>query len=145
LRAEGYIYGPETREDEKIHSSLKPYRKLSENEKEQNRNNVQDIPNKLASIGYTMIPARGKELTSEFNDEDVTLLARMEHERWMQEKLDAGWKYAKETDKPKRQHKLLVPWENLPPDEQEKDYIMVRGIPQILAKAGYTMVKLSQI
>ena len=144
LRAEGYIYGPETTEDEKIHSSLKPYRKLSENEKEQNRNNVRDIPNKLASIGYTMIPARGKELTSEFNDEDVTLLARMEHERWMQEKLDAGWKYAKETDKPKRQHKLLVPWGNLPPEEQEKDYIMVRGIPQILAKAGYAMVKLSQ-
>ena len=145
LRAEGYRYGPETREDEKIHSSLKPYRKLPENEKEQNRSNVRDIPNKLSSIGYTMIPARGKELTSELNDEEVALLARMEHERWMQEKLDAGWKYAKETDKPKRQHKLLVPWENLPPDEQEKDYIMVRGIPQILAKAGYTMVKLSQI
>ena len=68
----------------------------------------------------------------------------MEHERWMQGKVDAGWKYAKETDKPKRQHKLLIPWEDLPLEEQEKDYILVRGIPQILAKAGYIMVKLSQ-
>jgi hypothetical protein len=144
LRAEGYRYGPETREDEKIHSSLKHYRKLLENEKEQNRNNVRDIPHKLASIGYTMIPARGKEMASEFDDEEVTLLARMEHERWMREKLDAGWRYAEETDKPKRQHKLLVPWENLPLEEQEKDYILVRGIPQILAKAGYIIVKLSQ-
>ncbi|MFC1892855.1 RyR domain-containing protein [Chloroflexota bacterium] len=143
LRAEDYSYGPETREEEKIHSSLKPYRKLLENEKEQNRNNVRDIPNKLASIGYTMIPARGKETASELNDEEVALLARMEHERWMQEKLDVGWKYAKETDKHKRLHKSLVPWEKLPPEEQEKDYILVRGIPQILAKAGYTMVKLS--
>ena len=144
LRTEGYSYGPETREDEKIHSSLKPYRKLPENEKEQNRNNVRDIPNKLASIGYAMIPARGKEPTGEFSNDEVTISARMEHERWMEEKLDVGWKYAKETNKPKRQHKLLVPWENLPPEEQEKDYILVRGIPQILAKAGYTMVKLSQ-
>lgn len=143
LRAEGYRYGPESREDQKIHSSLKHYHKLLENEKEQNRNNVRDIPHKLASIGYTMIPARGKEMASEFDDEEVTLLARMEHERWMREKLDAGWRYAEETDKPKRRHKLLVPWENLPLEEQEKDYILVRGIPQILAKAGYIIVKLS--
>ena len=34
--------------------------------------------------------------------------------------------------------------EELPPNEQEKDYILVRSIPQILAKAGYIMVKLSQ-
>lgn len=144
LRAEGYRYGSENREDEKIHSSLKPYRKIPENEKEQNRNNVRDIPNKLASISYSMIPARGKELTSEFSDEEITLLAKMEHGRWMQDKLDTGWNYAKETEKSKRQHELLVPWENLPLEEQEKDYIMVRGIPQILVKAGYTMVKLSQ-
>jgi len=68
----------------------------------------------------------------------------MEHERWIREKIDAGWKCVKETDKSKRQHKLLVPWENFSPEEQEKDYILARGIPQILAKARYTMVKLSQ-
>lgn len=144
LIAQGYSYGPATREDRKIHSSLKPYRKLPWTEKEQNRNNVRDIPNKLASIGYTIIPVCGKELPGEFNDEEATQLARMEHDRWMREKLEAGWKYAKETDKSKRRHKLLVPWENLSPDEQEKDYIMVRGIPHILAKVGYAMVKLSQ-
>jgi hypothetical protein len=143
LRAEGYRYGPETREEDKVHDSLKHYRELSENEKEQNRNNVRDIPNKLASIGYTMIPARGKEPIGEFSDDEATLLARMEHERWMREKIDTGWKYAKKTAKSRKRHKLLLPWEDLPPEEKAKDYSLVKGIPQILAKAGYTMVRLS--
>jgi hypothetical protein len=142
LRKEGYRYGPETREKEKIHSSLRPYSELSENEKEQNRNNVRDIPKKLLSIGYAMIPARGKEKPSALGEEEVERLVRMEHERWMREKLDTGWKYAKETVKSKKRHKLLVPWDDLPQEEKEKDYVLVKGIPQILAKAGYTIVRL---
>jgi hypothetical protein len=142
LQGKGYRYGPETLENDKIHSSLRPYSELSENEKEQNRNNVRDIPNKLLSIGYAMIPARSKEKPSALGEEEVERLVRMEHERWMQEKLDTGWKYAKETAKPKKRHKLLVPWEDLPPEEKEKDYVLVKGIPQILAKAGYTIVRL---
>jgi len=142
LRAEGYRYGPQTLENDKIHSSLRPYSELSENEKEQNRNNVRDIPNKLLSIGYAMIPARGKEKPSVLGEKEVERLVRMEHTRWMQEKLDTRWKYAKETVKSKKRHKLLVPWEDLPQDEKEKDYILVKGIPEILAKAGYTIVRL---
>lgn len=143
LRAEGYRYGPETREDEKLHSSLKSYHKLPDDEKEQNRNNARGIANKLATIGYTMIPARGSVTPSKLKQDEVKLLAKMERERWMREKLDTGWEYAKVTNKTKKQHKLLVPWEDLPPEEQEKDCILVRGIPQILAKAGYTMIKFS--
>jgi hypothetical protein len=142
LREEGYKYGPETRESDKIHSSLRPYSELSENEKEQNRNNVRDIPNKLLSIGYAMIPVRGKEKPSALGEEEVERLVRIEHKRWMQEKLDTGWKFAKETAKSKKRHRLLVPWEDLPPEEKEKDYVLVKGIPQILAKAGYTIVRL---
>ena len=35
LRAKGYVYGPETREEERTHSSLRPYAELSGEEKEQ--------------------------------------------------------------------------------------------------------------
>lgn len=144
LKADGYRYGPETRDDKKIHSSLKDYSQLSESERRQNRNNVRDIPNKLAVIDYTMIPARGNDSAAEFSDDEAAVLARMEHERWRQEKLDTGWKFAEETNKPKKRHKMLVPWEELPREEADKDYIMVKGISQILARAGYTVVKLSK-
>ena len=143
LRSKGYRYGPKTRDDKKVHSSLVRYAKLPEDEKEQNRSNVRDIPNKLASIGYAMIPARGNETPSEFQSGEIDKLAEMEHERWMEEKINAGGRYAKTTDKTKKLHQLLVPWHELPHEEQEKDYVLVRGIPKILAKTGYTMVKLS--
>jgi hypothetical protein len=145
LREKGYIYGPKTQEDKKVHSSLKPYAELPENEKEQNRNNVKDIPNKLASVGYALLPARSGEAPSEFSDDEIEKLAEMEHERWMQQKLDTGWKYAKTTNKAKKLHEDLVSWHDLPHDEQEKDRGLVKGIPKILEKAGYTMVKLSQV
>ena len=141
LSAKGYKYGLVTRGDEKEHSSLKPYTELSDNEKEQNRNNVRDIPNKLASVGYIILPARGGEAPAQFQSDEVEKLAKMEHERWMQQKLDAGWKYARRTNKLRRLHKDLVPWHDLHPDEQENDRVLVRGIPRILEKAGYTMVR----
>ena len=143
LRAKGYKYGPKTQAKKKIHSSLKHYSELPEDEKEQNRNNVRDIPNKLAGVGYTLLPARSDEAPSEFSDDEIERLAEMEHNRWMQQKLHAGWKCAKTINKAKRLHKDLVPWHDLHPDEQEKDRALVGGISRILAKAGYTMVKLS--
>ena len=41
----------------------------------------------------------------------------------------------------RRLHKCLVPWEKLPEEEKEKDRDMMRGIPVILARAGYAIVK----
>jgi hypothetical protein len=144
LRAKGYEYGPVTQKRKKIHSSLRSYAELPESEKEQNRGNVEDIPNKLASVGYSLLPARSAETPGEFSDEEIERLAEAEHERWMRQKLNTGWKYAKKTNKAKKLHKDLVSWQDLPHDEREKDRVLVRGTPRILEKAGYTMVKLSQ-
>ncbi len=144
LRAKGWTYGPLTQEDKKEHSSLKPYAALPENEKEQNRNNVRDILNKLASVGYVMLPARGSGAPAQFQSDEVEKLAKMEHERWMQQKLNENWRHAASTDKERKLHKDLIPWDELTEDEREKDRILVIGIPDILAKAGYTMVKLKE-
>jgi RyR domain len=74
---------------------------------------------------------------------EAVRLAKAEHEGWMRALLDDGWTYAPETDRAKKQHKLLVPWDELPEEEKEKDRDLVRGIPTILARAGYTVVKSS--
>jgi len=142
LRVKGYKYGPVTQESKKEHNSLKSYAELPEDEKESNRNNVRDIPNKLAIVGYAMVAARGSEASSKFQNDEVEKLAMMEHERWMKEKLDAGWQYAKMTDKAKKLNQCLIPWDKLPEVEKEKDRALVKGIPIILAKAGYIMVKI---
>jgi hypothetical protein len=141
LRKKGYKYGKVTKENKKEHSSIVPYTELPENEKESNRNNVRDIPNKLAIVGYAMVPARENEAPGKFQKDEVEELAIVEHKRWMKEKLDAGWQYAKITNKTKKLNQCLIPWDKLPEDEKEKDRILIRGIPVILARAGYIMVK----
>ena len=126
---------------ESTYASSVPYKDLPENFKEQNRQNVRDIPVKLASAGYAMIPARSNEPPFNFPGDALEFLAEREHERWMQVKLADGWKFGAVTDKDKKLNPCLVNWTELPDDEKEKDRDMVRGIPKMLARGGYAVVK----
>ena len=141
LKEKGYHYGPLTDSKNKTHSAMVPYKELPEDEKEQNRLNVRDIANKLSHAGYVMRPARSHEHPYNFPGDDLENLSELEHERWMKNKLNAGWKFASKTNKEKKLHKSLVSWTKLPESEKEKDREMVRGIPGILAKAGFAVEK----
>jgi hypothetical protein len=141
LKRRGYRYGNETDNDQKTHWYLIPYEELPEDVKEQNRLNVRDIANKLSHAGYLMRPARSHEHPFNFPDGDLETLAELEHIRWMNAQLSAGWQVAEKTDKAKKTHKALVPWDALPEVDREKDREMVRGIPRILAKAGFAVEK----
>ncbi len=61
-------------------SSKKDWDALPEDEKEQNRNAIKDIPNKLASIGYVMIPSRSNQPIFHFpqQDQDAIALAKID-------------------------------------------------------------------
>jgi hypothetical protein len=141
MKAQGYTYGPVTDERKKQHSSLRPYVELPEDEKEQNRGNARDIRNKLASTGYEIVPINQKSIPAEFTAGELETLSKKEHERWMQQKIDSGWQYAAATDKARKRHKWMVPWESLPEAEKNKDRVLVKAIPGVLAKAGYRMIK----
>ena len=67
-----------------------------------------------------------------------------EHARWMQAKIEAGWQYGPEKDGEKKLHPDLLPWDELPEEEKEKDRVVVWAIPRILARAGYTIVRLGR-
>ena len=88
-----------------------------------------------------MIPARSNEPPFDFPGADLELLALREHERWMAALISTGWQHAPETDREKKVHSALVDWGELPEEEKEKDRELIRGIPQIMAKAGYAIVK----
>ncbi|MBI2837267.1 MAG: ATPase [Acidobacteria bacterium] len=141
MKSNGYRYGPKNDEILKTNSAIKPYQQLAEDEKEQNRGNVRDIPNKLSAVSYVMMPARSNERPFEFPGPDLDLLSKMEHDRWMQAKIGAGWSYSSDTNKANKQHEALLPWEQLPEGQKERDRFLVRDIPRILAKAGYAVLK----
>ncbi|HEY0323439.1 MAG TPA: RyR domain-containing protein [Pyrinomonadaceae bacterium] len=60
--------------------------------------------------------------------------ASASHENWMREKLEDGWRYGETKDANAKTHPWLVPFEQLPPEQQAKDYLL-RGI--ILALAPF--------
>jgi hypothetical protein len=166
LRARGYRPGKETNDRKKMHRFLIAYAKLPEEEKAQNRGNVRDIPAKLASAGYVMVPARSNETPFNFPGPDLETLAEAEHDRWMNAKIGAGYRWGAKTDPEKKQHKDLLPWRKLsaaesaarytpfeaaalgrrilPEKEKDKDRDLIRGIPRILARAGFTIVPLEE-
>jgi len=77
----------------------------------------------------------------EIDPEMLEVLAEAAHKVWMEGKIRDGWKYGPVTDKVKKIHSCLVPYDQLSEADKESDRDMVRGIPKILAAAGYKMVK----
>jgi hypothetical protein len=154
----GWKYGPRPNKATKQNSSLVEFDKLPENEQEQNRGQVRDIPAKLAHAGCYMVPARSGEPPFVFPDDMLEELASMEHTRWMREKIRDGWHYSEKTDKAHKLHECLLPWSlkdltpyagfaeqlgtaELPEREKVKDRTAVRKIATILAHAGYTIAE----
>ena len=58
----------------------------------------------------------------------------------MDERRADGWTLGARDDKA-RTHPSLVPWDELPESEKEKDRDVVRAIPDLLAAAGLTIVR----
>ena len=109
---------------------------LSEPLKESNRQQASQIMEKLRRIECDIrLPISGQPASFEFKPEEEEMLAEMEHDRWVAERLQEGWRMGPR-DPEKKITPYLVAWDNL--DEQIKDYDRdaVRGIPGILAEVG---------
>jgi hypothetical protein len=77
----------------------------------------------------------------DFDKDTLEHLAEAAHRVWMEGKLRDGWKYRPVTDKANKIHSSLVPYDQLSEADKESDRDIVRGIPKILAAAGYKMVR----
>jgi RyR domain-containing protein len=55
------------------------------------------------------------------------------HVSWLKEKAGTGWKYGPVKDAEKKEHPCFVPYEDLPLDQQIKDYIF-KGIVDSVRK-----------
>ncbi|MBM3318422.1 MAG: hypothetical protein FJY75_11280, partial [Candidatus Eisenbacteria bacterium] len=139
------------------------YARLPEAVRAENRANVLDIGRKLAACGCVMVPAAGAAPEARLTPEDFERMARMEHDRWVRSKLAQGWRWGEPRNDAARIHPALRPWERLtegekalmdprllallgegplPEADREKDRKLVRGIPKILALAGYRILKI---
>lgn len=104
-----------------------------------NLDNAYHIPAKLLSIGYRIRPVRKgyNTLVLHLTEQEVENMARVEHIRWCWDKILGGWYYGKIRDDIRKLHPSIVPYEELPESEKEKDRELVRLIPALLQDIGY--------
>ncbi len=114
-------------------AALSRWEELPETLRASNLAQANDVPGKLALIGKR-VALGGEPL--QLTDEQVELLAEVEHGRWNAERLLAGWRvgprHVGRSTSPD-----LVPWAELPGDTRDYDREAVRTIGPALADAGW--------
>ncbi|NIO49922.1 MAG: hypothetical protein GTN73_10900 [Candidatus Aminicenantes bacterium] len=123
--------------------AMAPWEKLREDLKESNRQQADDLPEKLKAVGCDFAPVVGREpKLMEFTDEEIEIMAKMEHSRWNSEKFMAGWSFGEKKNPANKTHPCLVAWKDLPEKDREKDRGAVRRIPELLKSAKFEIYRL---
>lgn len=120
--------------------AMQPWDELNDGLKESNRQQARQIPEKLQAVNCGMVPVIGRaQVGVEFEPEDAEFLARMEHQRYVTDMVAEGYTLGPRGPKTRPS---LVPWEELPKDERDRDQDTVRGLPAFLAEAGFEIYRL---
>jgi len=122
--------------------SMVPWEQLPENLRQSNVAQAADIGAKLEEIGAIVVPESASAPAFAFTDQETEHLAELEHERWMREKIAAGWKYGEPRDNERKIHPDLRDWSDLSEPERDKDRNAIRTLPATLRDAGYQVLRL---
>ena len=91
------------------------------------------------SIGYKIRQVKKgfKVVPLHLNQDEIETMARVEHMRWSWDKRLNGWTFSDVKDEINKTHPGLIPYDDLPESEKEKDRELVRLIPSLLKDIGY--------
>jgi|GEM_PF-1933120 len=70
----------------------------------------------------------------QFSAEELELLAKEEHQNWVLDRKQQGWKQGSVRDDHKKIHPNMVPWEELSESDRELDRNIIRRIPTVFAR-----------
>ena len=84
------------------------------------------IYDKLALIGCSLETKAGREY--KLSEQDIEMLAEIEHEDWVNERIAQGWTLG-EKDVEKKKTPYLVPYEELSEEIKDYDRDVIRNIP----------------
>jgi hypothetical protein len=123
--------------------SLVPWERLPEGLQESCRRQADHIGVKLNAVGCTIVPLTdwNAELFR-FEPHEIEVMARMEQERWMQERMREGWTYAKVKNLEAKTNPDLVPWEQLSASGRKNCSDAVTDLPVFLARAGFEVCRI---
>lgn len=123
-------------------AALVPWEELAESYRQANRDQASDLGNKLKAIGCTILEDLELSEPLPFTAEELDRLSQMEHDRWVRERQAQGWVYGPVRDNDRKIHPDLILWDELTEEAKEKDRVMIRNIPNALAKVGLRVYRL---
>ena len=104
---------------------------------------VDHTPIKLAALGMKLNetgkpPKKRVQLTPD----QIEVIAELEHGRWNAERLLDDWRWAEVTDKLKKRHNLIVPWQKLTEEQKQWDRTPMIELIRELQEEGFEIVPL---
>ncbi|MBF6059427.1 DUF1003 domain-containing protein [Nocardia terpenica] len=118
---------------------LRRWEELPDTERERDRVQARRIGENLATIGCFMVPAGDPELEVTFDDDEVRLLARLEYDRWMEERI--ATRAANLAASHDADDALPLPWDELPDAARVRHLQAARRIPIMVSRAGFQVLR----
>jgi voltage-gated potassium channel Kch len=123
--------------------SMVKWLELPNHLKESNRKQADSILEKLQAIQCDVeLMTDWDEKLFEFTAEEVEKLAQMEHDRFVKERTEQGWRYGSERDITEKISPYLLSWNELPEAVKEIDREAIRSIPAIVYRVDLKIVRL---
>jgi ppGpp synthetase/RelA/SpoT-type nucleotidyltranferase len=120
---------------EGVEPSLESWKNLDEGLKLSNLLQADQIFEKLKMVGCGVRKVTDREVAlMKFTKKEIEQMAEMEHARWTVERLNEGWKPAREKNVAKKLSPFLIAWDQLSEEIKDYDRSAVSNIPAYLAK-----------
>ncbi|OWZ22456.1 Ryanodine-inositol 1,4,5-triphosphate receptor Ca2 channel protein [Phytophthora megakarya] len=170
---QGWRWGTERDNDNKLHPDLVPYEALTEQDKQYDRDTSMAALKVITALGYVLEPPAsleeqfdGFEFGTEATEpggtyepkpiptDDVKvppqlrsvieLLAENTHEVWAQMRMEQGWKFGPRRNDAKKEHNGLVPYIYLTQDEKQMDRNTAMQTVKLILRFGFSFVHKDQ-
>jgi hypothetical protein len=125
--------------------SLVDWEYLSDEFCKSNRRQADHIGVKLNAVGVDITPWRNYHAKEfRFSEDEIEIMAAMEHQRWSEERKAQGWRYGPARDNFRKIHPDLLSWKDpqLSEETRQKNREEVSLIPILLARAGFQIYRI---
>lgn len=124
--------------------AMQPWNELDESFKNSNKNQAEFYSIILSSCGYGIRKANNELVEFQFSDEEIEIMAEIEHGRWNCERLMDGWKFSEKKDVKKKLSPWLIEWNKLPGEIKKYDRDAIQGYCKNLKELGYEVYKIEK-
>ncbi len=116
--------------------ALRSWEELREELREANRQQADHMCIKLRTFRCELVElADPRPGITQFDPEELEVMAELEHARWNAERWLNGWRYGRPSDKHKRISEYLVRWDELTDTIKKYDRDTITKIPALVARA----------